>query len=165
MIRLKPAVALVLSLAAGAAIGSDTVYKIVDPDGTVRYSDKPPTAGRTAATLEFRHAPSSPLSESVLRFRAEMEKQIIVRAKELDEPRRGGIRLYTAQWCPHCRRAKADLAKRGLSYTEFDIETKEGMTAFIQASGRTVPLLLTDSVRLTGYSEQSYAKALAAPAR
>lgn len=161
MTSLTPAVALALFVASAAAIAADTVYKTVDPDGTVRYSDKPPDTGRTAGTLEFRHLPSSPLSESVLRFRAEMEKQISARAREATEPRRGEVRLFTAQWCPHCRRAKADLTKRGISYTEYDIETKDGMTAFIQASGRSVPLLVTSGARLVGYSEASYGSVFA----
>lgn len=158
MLHFKHALAIALVMASAPAIGADTVYKIVDPDGTVRYSDKPPDVGRPADTLEFRHLPSSPLPESVLRFRAEMEKRISARAAEYRAPQRGEVRLFTAQWCPHCKRAKADLAKRGVTYAEYDIDTPDGMAAFIQASGRSVPMLVTSSTSVVGYSERSYGR-------
>lgn len=153
-------IALALLVVLAPAKGADTVYKVVEPDGTVRYSDQPPGGG-AADTLEFRHLPSSPLPDSVLRFRAEMERRISARAAQSRDLQRGEVRLFTAQWCPHCKRAKADLAKRGVSYTEFDIETADGMAAFIQASGRSVPLLVTSGGKVVGYSVGSYERILA----
>lgn len=161
MSTFRGSVALLVIFASVPAIGADTVYKIVDPDGTVRYSDQPPAVGRPADTLEFRHLPSSPLPASVLAFRAEMEKRLSTRAAEFRQPQRGEVRLFTAVWCPHCKRAKADLAKRGVTYLEDDIDTPDGNAAFIQVSGRAVPLLVAGSERVLGYSEGSYDKILA----
>jgi hypothetical protein len=48
-----------------------------------------------------------------------------------------------------------------VTYSEYDIDTPDGMAAFIQTSGRAVPLLVTDSARVQGYSEGSYDKTLA----
>ena len=152
-------IALALLVVLAPAKGADTVYKVVEPDGTVRYSDQPP--GSAADTLELRRLPSSPLPDSVPRFRAEMERRISARAAQSRELQRGEVRLLTTQWCPHCKRAKADLAKRGVSYTEFDIETADGMAAFIQASGRSVPLLVTSGGKVVGYSVGSYERILA----
>jgi glutaredoxin len=165
MSNFQRSIALALVVMSAPAIGADTVYKVIEPDGTVRYSDQPPGAGRPADTLEFRHLPSSPLPDSVLRFRAEMEKRISARAAQSRDPQRGEVRLFTAQWCPHCKRAKADLAKRGVSYTEYDIETPDGMAAFIQASGRSVPLLITSGARVVGYSGASYDRILSSAAK
>jgi glutaredoxin len=161
MSTFRGSLALSVALASVPALGADTVYKVVDPDGTVRYSDQPPAMGRLTDTLEFRHLPSSPLPESVLAFRAEIEKRISARAAGHRQPQRGEIRLFTARWCPHCKRAKADLARRGVTYSEYDIDTPDGMAAFILASGRAVPLLVTSSARVLGYSESSYERLLA----
>lgn len=98
-----------------------------DPASIKTYGS--PAVGAPTGTLEFRHLPSSALPDSVLRFRVEMEKRIQARAAEYREPQRGEVRLFTAQWCPYCKRAKTDLAKRGLAYTEYDIDTPEGMAA------------------------------------
>jgi glutaredoxin len=153
-------VALLLAATVLPALGADTVYKVTDPDGTVRYSDQPPAGRAAATTLEFRHLPSSPLPESVLRFRAEIERRISARSAEHRSPQRGEVWLFTAQWCPHCKRAKADLARRAVAYAEYDIDTADGMAAFIQASGRSVPLLVTSTARVSGYSDSGYERAL-----
>ena len=143
-------------------MGADTVHKFVDPDGTVRYTDTPPTSGGASEMLEFRHLPSSPLSDSSLRFRADIEKRISTRAAEYRDPQRGEVRLFSAQWCPHCKRAKATHATQQIRYTEYDIDTPDGMAAFIRASGRSVPLLITSRARVAGYSDASYDRILAA---
>lgn len=141
--------------------GADTVYKVVQPDGTVTYSDQPPTAG-ASTRLEFRNLPATPLSESALRFRAEIERSLKARAAAPKDPQAGELRLFTASWCPHCKRAKAHLAARNLRFTEYDIDTPDGMAAFIQASGRAVPLLVSTSGRVQGYSEGKYDQFLSA---
>lgn len=156
--------ALVALTSAGVADAADTVYKVVAPDGSVIYSDRPPDASKSA-TLEFRHLPASPLSESAIRFRAEIEKSIKARTAALSEPQAGELRFFTAQWCPHCRRAKAYLAQRRVPFTEYDIETPDGMTAFVQAGGRAVPLLVSSTGRVQGYSEGSYDRFLIASRR
>ena len=49
------------------------------------------------------------------------------------------VTIYTTSWCPYCRSAKALLTKKGVSFTEIDVETGSGlrqeMTA--KAGGRT----------------------------
>ncbi|MEN3142226.1 glutaredoxin domain-containing protein [Ochrobactrum sp. WV_118_8] len=32
------------------------------------------------------------------------------------------VLLYVTSWCPYCRRAKALLTKKGVAFTEVDIE-------------------------------------------
>jgi hypothetical protein len=46
--------------------------------------------------------------------------------------------------------------ERGVTYSEHDIGKPDDMDASIQASGRAVPLLVTSSARVLGYSEGSY---------
>ena len=153
-----------LAFASASALAADTVYKVVQPDGSVVYSDRPPAAGKSDI-LEFRNLPASPLPESVIRFRAEIEKSLKARAAALKEPQAGELRFFTAKWCPHCRRAKAYLQQRGLPFTEYDIDTPDGMAAFVQASGRAVPLLVSSAGRVQGYSEGKYDQFLASARR
>jgi len=162
MLSMAQVTVLFFAFTSTGALGADTVYKVVDDDGTVRYTDTPPTGSRVTDTLEFRHLPSSPLSESTLRFRADIEKRISARAAQYREPQQGEVRLFSAEWCPHCKRAKAALAKQRISYIEYNIDTPDGMAAFIRASGRSVPLLVTSRGRVAGYSDASYDRILAA---
>ena len=53
------------------------------------------------------------------------------------------VLLYTTSWCPFCQRAKMLLKKKGVEWSELDIEADPAhRQAMIEASGRnTVPLV------------------------
>ncbi|MDG4550400.1 MAG: glutaredoxin family protein [Candidatus Contendobacter sp.] len=135
---------------------ADTLYKSVGPDGTVVYSDKPLAGGQVEKTLEYTPGPSSPLPDYVLRYKEELEKQAKQRAvgaqRTDDTPQ-----LFTASWCGFCRKAKAYLAGKAISYTEHDIETPDGMAALVSiGGGRGVPILTWRGKRVQGFSEANY---------
>ena len=71
--------------------------------------------------------------------------------------------LYSATWCGYCRKAKAYLAAKGVSYQEIDIDTPGGRAAFAQAGGgKGVPLLISKSgQRAQGFSPAGYDALLA----
>ena len=135
---------------------ADTLYKSVGPDGGVIYSDKPPAGSRVEKTLDYAPGPSSPLPDHVLRYREELEKQSKQRAagtQRTDD----ALQLFTASWCGFCRRAKAYLANKRISYTEYDIETPDGMQALVRAGGgQGVPVLFWRGKKIQGFSEASY---------
>lgn len=135
----------------------ETVYKITRPDGEVTYSDKPPAGKSQAETLEFRNLPSSALPPEVLRFREQLEKSAQSRISAAQAPRAKEVQLFTAKWCGYCRRAKVHLEASQTSYAEYDIESVDGMRAFIEAGGRGgVPLLVAGDRRIQGYSVAAY---------
>ena len=130
----------------------------------ITYSDKPPSdRARPTNTLEFRNLPSSPLPAQVLRFREQLEKSAESRINAARAPRTGDVALFTASWCGHCKRAKAHLAAGQIAYVEYDIESIEGMQAFIGAGGKGgVPLLVAGERRIQGYSAPAYDRLAAA---
>src|SRR5262249_20668058 len=69
---------------------------------------------------------------------------------------RGGIVMYSATWCGYCKRAKAYLAKRGIRYTNIDIDTVDGRAAFAQAGKGGVPLLFAGTRRIRGFTPEGY---------
>ena len=148
----------VLSFALATPASAETVYKVVGPDGQVTYSDKPPAdPTRKANTLEFRNLPSSPLPTHVLRFREQLEKSAESRIAAARTPSPGTVNMFTASWCAHCKRAKAHLAAAQIAYVEYDIESVDGMRAFIGAGGSGgVPLLVAGERRIQGYSAPAY---------
>ncbi|MEO8185932.1 MAG: glutaredoxin family protein [Burkholderiaceae bacterium] len=146
-----------LSLALAMSASAETVYKVVGPDGEITYSDKPPSDRARTNTLEFRNLPSSPLPAHVLRFREQLEKSAESRISAARAPRAGDVALFTASWCGHCKRAKAHLAAAQIGYVEYDIESVDGMRAFIGAGGSGgVPLLVAGDRRIQGYSAAAY---------
>ena len=142
---------------------ADTVYKVVGPDGEITYSDKPPADRSRTNTLEFRNLPSSPLPAHVLRFREQLEKSAEGRIHAARASRESDAVLFTAIWCGHCKRAKTHLAAAQISYVEYDIESVDGMRAFISAGGSGgVPLLVAGDRRIQGYSAPAYDRLAAA---
>lgn len=142
-------------------VWADTLYKSVGPDGRIIYSDKPPAGSRVEKTIEYAPGPSSPLPDYVLRYKEELEKQSQQRAagtQRTDDT----LQLFTASWCGFCRKAKAYLARKQVSYTEYDIETPEGMQALVRAGGgQGVPILFWRGQKVRGFSESAYEALLA----
>lgn len=146
-----------------AALASDKVYKSVGPDGKTVYSQTLPAQnqGRVEKQLEFRHLPATALPDYVLKFRAEMERSMASKAEADAAAPAAGLRLFMAKWCGYCRQAQAWLGTHGVAYQALDIDTPEGMTAFVRTGNKVaVPLLMGPGVKLQGFSAQAYAGAL-----
>jgi glutaredoxin 3 len=62
------------------------------------------------------------------------------------------IVLYVTGWCPYCQRARALLAKKGLEFTEIDVEEdgklREEMIA--RSGRRTVPQIFIGDAYVGG---------------
>ncbi len=56
------------------------------------------------------------------------------------------ITMYATGWCPYCARARALLERKGLAWTEIDVEAEPARRAeMIARSGRrTVPQIFID---------------------
>lgn len=139
---------------------AETLYKSVGPDGRVEYTDRPPADGKAAKTLNFADLPATPLPESVLRYREQLQKSMQNRLANAGKPD-GGAQLFTAVWCGYCRKAKAYLAERGIAYREHEIDTPDGQIAFARAGNASgIPLLLVGEQRVQGFSAAAYDAAL-----
>ena len=62
------------------------------------------------------------------------------------------IVLYTKDYCPYCKRAKALLTKKGVSFTDFEITGNDAMRdEMIKKSGRyTVPQIFIGDTHVGG---------------
>lgn len=65
------------------------------------------------------------------------------------------VLLYTTNWCPFCRRAKALLKEKGVRWKELDIEADPAhRQAMAEASGRSsVPQIFINGTLIGGYDE------------
>src|SRR5262245_1692528 len=149
------AIVILLTMTAVAAYGA-TVYRSVGPDGQTVYSDKPQPDAKNVKKLDFTDLPATPLPASVLKYRDELQKSMQKRLAEGSAPTAGTV-LFTAKWCGYCTRAKAYLAEKRIAYQEYDIDTAEGMRAYVAAGGsRGVPVLLYKSEKVHGFSRAAY---------
>lgn len=146
------------SLILASVVNAGTVYKSIGPDGKTIYSDHPPDTGKVDKTFNFAHLPSTPLPESVIRYRDALEKGLNARLSEAKKPasRKQPI-LFSAQWCGYCRQAKSYLNEKKIAYTEYDVDTEEGVRALVAAGGgQGVPILLWHEQKISGFSPQAY---------
>lgn len=145
---------LVSGLVLSVGLQAQSLYKSIGPDGRVVYSDRPPSEGRLDKVMKFANLPSSNLPASASSQLEQLRKQKANQQSAVQDDR---VVMYTTSWCGYCKKAKAYLASKRISYQEFDIETQQGMAAYAQAGGSGgVPLLLYRSERVQGYSTDAY---------
>lgn len=132
-----------LALATAPALAQ---YKVVAPDGSVTYTDRPPATANVRVTPLGRNAqpaasggdPSLPLE---LRQAAA----------------RYPVTLYTAAECPPCDSGRKLLQQRGIPYSERRVANEEDAQALERlVGGRTVPSLNIGAQPLRGYNEADW---------
>ncbi|MGE0355921.1 MAG: glutaredoxin domain-containing protein [Burkholderiales bacterium] len=151
--------ALAAALVGLASLGAPAqVYKWTGPDGRTHYGDHPPEEGK-----------KQELRIGVQSFGGPAEVDTWTRvlkrppAVDASRPESASVTMFSTSWCPHCKRAKAWFAQKGVSYREVDIEASEaGRREFDEAGGRGVPLILVGERRMRGFSEAAMEKLLAA---
>jgi len=129
--RVVTAIALI-AVAAGGVQADGKVYRWVDEAGKVHFGDRAPAAGATEVKIES--------------FRGD--------AEVLDGDAAGNeVVLYTTRWCPSCRRAREHLSKRGIPFSDWDIESNPYARAeYNILKGRGVPLILVGKQRMNGFN-------------
>ncbi len=67
------------------------------------------------------------------------------------------LAVYSATWCPDCRRLEGWLAAHGVAHTKVDIETVPGAAEKLEAETgkRAIPFVLVDGGRwVRGYHKE-----------
>jgi glutaredoxin len=67
------------------------------------------------------------------------------------------LQVYTAAWCPDCRRLDAWLRDQGVPHTKVDIEVVEGAAEKLEAETgkRAIPFILVNGKRwVRGYHRE-----------
>ena len=135
---------------AGAASPAWSQYKVVNPDGSVTYTDRPPIAANVRITSMGRLGRSTA---------AATEPGL---PAELRTPtQRHPVTLYTSNSCTPCDTGRQLLQTRGVPYTERRIVTEDDAAALERlVGGRTVPALTIGAQPLRGLSEADWSSYL-----
>jgi glutaredoxin len=137
--------ALVLLLAAGAAF-AQPVYRHVDKNGKVTFSDQPPAAAAQPA------APRSGIGTDGGQALPYELRQVAQRYP---------VMLYTGDNCGPCGAGRSLLVTRGIPFEERTIKSNEDIEALQRLSGQTsLPLLSIGSQRLKGFSDAEWSQYL-----
>lgn len=94
------------------------------------------------------------------------------KAAEKVQAQSGDVTLYGASWCGACRSARDFLKKRGVAFTELDIEKDTGaraeMTRKLKAAGRAgagIPVIDVRGKILTGFNPRALSAAIGGAAK
>lgn len=138
--------ALCASILWGPAAARAEIYKWVDADGRVQFSDQPPAQ---AEAEEVRLSPINTFRGVSVEDYEAAETSGHVRPKR--------VVMYSADWCGVCTRAKRFFVGKGIPFQERDIErsgTARKEWERMNASG--VPVILVGGKRMNGFSENRF---------
>jgi glutaredoxin len=139
LLRLVPALAL-----ACFALPGHALYKVVGPDGTVTYTDRPPPAasGRPAPVGARTEAPAPDAPPANL--------PIDLRQVTSRYP----VTLYTGADCVPCESGRRLLAARGIPFAERRVSSEEDAEALNRLTGgRSIPTLMIGTQALRGFGD------------
>ena len=134
---------LVLAALAGSAHAQ---YKVVNPDGSVTYTDRPPVASNVRVT---------PMSRNSARAARAQEIALPVELRSVVQ--RHPVILYTMADCAPCMNARKLLQQRGVPYNEKSVVTEDDAAALVRLVGaRTLPAMSVGAQPVRGWSEQDW---------
>ena len=135
--------ALVVAVVGLAALPAAAQYKVVAPDGSITYTDRPPVESNLKITNLGRNAGASAAGSDPT-LPAELRALV----------QRYPVTLYTTAECPPCDSGRRLLQQRGIPYNERRLTSEEDALALDRiAGGRTVPALTIGAQPLRGFAE------------
>lgn len=139
------------------ALPSHALFKVVAPDGTVTYTDRPPAAAVGRPAPLGKEAAATDASAAFATLPLELRQTTS----------RFPVTLYTSTDCAPCESGRRMLQGRGVPFSERRVLNNDDAEALDRLTGgRSVPTLTIGSQALRGYSEsdwQSYLDAAGYP--
>lgn len=138
----------VLLLSAAASVLAQPVYRQVDKNGKVTFSDQPPVV-TNAPTGGPQPAGVNAPANSGLPYELRQVAQ------------RYPVTLYSGEGCGPCNEARTLLTTRGIPFEERTIKSNEDVDALQRLSGQNaLPLLTVGSQQLKGFSDVEWSRYL-----
>jgi len=140
------ALLIALLFAACGAAGAQSIYRWVDAQGKIHYTSEPPPGTR-----------KEQVRPRVNSYAAPAETRPSVAPPQPRAAAAGPVVMYATSWCTYCARARAYFGRKGIAYTEHDVEKSATANAeFKRLGGRGVPLIVVGREKMNGFSEQGF---------
>ena len=135
-------------VATGAAAQNQQVYRYVDKDGRVVYSDRGPPSD--AKDIQSKRLRGNVIEDNVMPIAAQQAQE------------RFPVTLYSFACGEVCTQAEGLLNRRGVPFATVNVETAEGAEQLNKMTGelRAPVLQVGDRTFVKGYSEQQWNAAL-----
>jgi glutaredoxin len=127
------------------------VYRWVDDDGTVHFSEHPPDDADLDAESRELNPEDVNTAESIDVERVES------RVESGDEADNAEVVMYSASWCPICDKARAYFESNGIPFQEYDVEqSKKGKRVYQRMDVSGVPVIIVGDRRMVGFSPEGF---------
>lgn len=134
-----------LLLTAGLA---QAQYKLVAPDGSVTYTDRPPATSNAKIT---------PIGRNAIAAAAAVNPELALPLELRTAMQRHPVTLYSGDACVPCDNGRRLLQQRGVPFTERRISTEEDVAALERLlGGRSVPSLTIGNQPLRGFNDSDW---------
>ncbi len=136
MRRLLLCLLLQVSVFGAGTVSGAQVYRWVDGNGTIHFSDKPPSE-QGARDLQIKSYEGS-ANVSVVPGQAAKSGPTVT--------------ILSTTWCGVCKKAKTYLSEKGVAFREYDVERSEaGRREYKRLNGKGVPIILVGVQRMDGF--------------
>jgi len=141
--KIRPLMLILATLPALHSLPALAQYKVVRPDGSITYTDRPPIDSNVRVTsLNRKDMPQATGTETQLPLEL---RQVASRYP---------VTLYTSADCPPCDSGRKLLQARGIPYAEKRVASEEDALALERVvGGRSVPALNVGPQPVRGFSE------------
>lgn len=130
--------ALLLFIFASALVHGE-IYKWVDEQGKVHFSDKKPDAG--------------PVEKVDVRVNTYTNVTFDISIFDSGDK----VVMYSTSWCGYCKKARNYFRQNGIRFTEYDIEKNQTANReYDQMGAKGVPVILVGNQRMNGFNEQGF---------
>jgi len=145
---MKDYILLFMALFIISPIAIAEIFKWIDDEGNVHFTDNPP---ERAKTKKIKLKINTYKSVQVIRpipTRASTNKP---------EPADKSVIMYSAEWCGVCRRAKRFFNQKKIAFKEYDIDkSEEAKRKYKLLNAKGVPVIFIDDIRLNGFSARHF---------
>jgi len=123
-----------------AAVNADQIFKWVDDNGKVHFTDMPPNDQET--------------EQVQLRINSYSATELL----EMDEASSSDkVIMYGTDWCTYCDKAKNYFVAKHIPFVEYDIEKDStARREYDRLGGRGVPVILVGDKRMNGFSVATF---------
>ncbi len=133
---------------------SAEIYKWTDENGQVHYSDSKPD-DQEATEIESTVSTYESVSYGTIDFEPAQDRA--QKAQPQKTSARKKVVLFSASWCGVCEKAKTYFRRKGIPFTEYDIEKgKKAKQLYDQLGATGVPVILVGNQRMNGFSEAGF---------
>jgi len=139
------------------------VYTWVDKDGTVHFQEEPPdpdTHARRLALPEGSVDELPPAQNDLTK--EEGSNRGPTRPQNSPTKTAPAVELFSTSWCPYCKKAREYFTRRGIAFTEYDIERDaNALKRKMSLDGhKRVPTAIIGAKVIRGYMPFAYQAAL-----